>query len=156
MVHQGTFEGTFSERWMSYTFPRMKNCFIFEISDRIRVAFPSALTLYHLTEREPLLCHQKRTKRCFSGMWTPCTCCGTWAPPTLRRTKPMEKPYQGPHSHLFTVRLWQEEVGSEQSEWRGKVQQVSTGEAYYFRGWEALISLLLQMLAASEPPPKSS
>lgn len=68
----------------------------------------------------------------------------------------MEKPYQGPHSHLFTVRLWREEVGRGQSEWRGKVQQVSTGEAYYFRGWQALISLLLQMLAASEPPPKSS
>ena len=64
----------------------------------------------------------------------------------------MEKPYQGPHSHLFTVRLWREEVGSGQSEWRGKVQQVSTGEAHYFREWQALVSLLLQMLAASEPP----
>ena len=64
----------------------------------------------------------------------------------------MEKPYQGPHSHLFTVRLWREEVGSGQSEWRGKVQQVSNGEAYYFREWEALISLLIQMLSAGESP----
>ena len=67
----------------------------------------------------------------------------------------LEKPYQGPHSHLFTVRLWREEVGSGQSEWRGKVQQVSTGEAHYFREWEALISLFLQMLAASEAPPQT-
>jgi hypothetical protein len=65
----------------------------------------------------------------------------------------MEKPYQGPRSHLFTVRLWREEVGSGQSEWRGKVQQVSTGEAHYFREWETLVCLLLQMLTASGPPP---
>jgi hypothetical protein len=62
----------------------------------------------------------------------------------------MEKPYQGSNSHLFTVRLWREEVGAGQIEWRGKVQQVSNGEAYYFRKWSALISLLLQMLSAGE------
>ncbi len=62
----------------------------------------------------------------------------------------MEKPYQSYHSHLFTIRLWHEEVGSEQSEWRGKVQSVSTGEAHYFREWDALIAHILQMLSASE------
>ena len=62
----------------------------------------------------------------------------------------MEKSYQGPNSYLFTVRLWREAVGSGQSEWRGKVQQVNGGEAHYFREWEALISHLLQMLSASE------
>ncbi len=67
----------------------------------------------------------------------------------------MEKPYHSPHSHLFTVRLWLEEVESGRSEWRGKVQQVSTGEAHYFREWEALVSLLLKMLATSEPPPET-
>ena len=66
----------------------------------------------------------------------------------------MEKPHRGHHSHLFTVRLWLEEVGNGQSEWRGKVQQVSTGEAHYFRDWETLVSLFLQMLTASEPPPE--
>jgi len=66
----------------------------------------------------------------------------------------MEKPHRGHHSHLFTVRLWREEVGNGQSEWRGKVQQVSTGEAHYFREWETMVSLLLQMLTASEPPPE--
>ncbi len=67
----------------------------------------------------------------------------------------MEKPYQGPNSHLFTLRLWREEVATGQSEWRGKVQQVSNGEAYYFREWEALISLLIQMLSAGESPPET-
>jgi hypothetical protein len=62
----------------------------------------------------------------------------------------MDKLYQGPHSHLFTVRLWREEVGNGQIEWRGKVQQISTGETHYFREWSALISLFLQMLPASE------
>ena len=67
----------------------------------------------------------------------------------------LEKLYQGPNSHLFTVRLWREEVGSGQIEWRGKVQYVSTGEAHYFREWETLVSLLLQMLVASESPPEN-
>ncbi len=67
----------------------------------------------------------------------------------------LEKLYQGPNSHLFTVRLWREEVGSGQIEWRGKVQQVSTGEAHYFREWETLVSLLLLMLVASESPPEN-
>ena len=64
----------------------------------------------------------------------------------------MDKPYQDRNSHLFTVRLWREEVGTGQIEWRGKVQQVSNGEAYYFREWSALISLILQMLSAGESP----
>jgi hypothetical protein len=62
----------------------------------------------------------------------------------------MEKPYHGPNSQLFTLRVWREDVGSGQIEWRGKVQQVNSGEAHYFREWEALISHLLQMLSASE------
>ena len=67
----------------------------------------------------------------------------------------MDKPYQGPNSHLFTLRLWREEVAAGQSEWRGKVQQVNTGEAHYFHEWDALISLLIQMLSASAPPPET-
>jgi hypothetical protein len=67
----------------------------------------------------------------------------------------MEKPYQGPNSHLFTLRLWREEVATGQIEWRGKVQQVSTGEAHYFREWEVLISHLIQMFSASASPPET-
>lgn len=49
-------------------------------------------------------------------------------------------------SHLFTVRLWQEELGAGQTEWRGQVQHVLTGEAGYFRDWSTLVNLLLAML----------
>ena len=48
---------------------------------------------------------------------------------------------------LFTVRLWQEETGEDQAEWRGKVQALPGGEAYYFRDWSGLIGRLETMLA---------
>ena len=54
-------------------------------------------------------------------------------------------------SHLFTLRLWREELGSGETEWRGKVQHVTSGEARYFRDWPTLIAFLLQMLSDSEP-----
>ena len=67
----------------------------------------------------------------------------------------MDKPCQRPRSHLFTVRVWQEEVGKHQIEWRGRVQLVTSGEVRYFREWRALAPLLTAMLseldAISEP-----
>ena len=41
-------------------------------------------------------------------------------------------------SHLFMVRLWPEDLGSGQTDWRGKVQHVMSGEARYFRDWPTL------------------
>ncbi len=61
----------------------------------------------------------------------------------------MEMKRQQPLSHLFTVRLWQEELGNGQIELRGKVQHVSSGEARYFRDWPTLIAFLLALLSAS-------
>lgn len=49
-------------------------------------------------------------------------------------------------SHLFTVRLWQEELSDGQLEWRGKVQLLGENQVRYFRDWAALIPLLLSML----------
>jgi hypothetical protein len=49
-------------------------------------------------------------------------------------------------SHLFTVRLWAEDLGDGRAEWRGKVERVASGEARYFRDWSTLISLLVAML----------
>lgn len=51
-----------------------------------------------------------------------------------------------PRSHLFTVRVWQEEVGNDQTEWRGKVHLITNGNVRYFRGWEVLVPLLVTML----------
>jgi hypothetical protein len=62
----------------------------------------------------------------------------------------MDTPLQRPHSHLFTVRVWREEVGTNRSEWRGKVQLLSSGDVRYFREWADLVPLLLTMLSEFE------
>ena len=58
------------------------------------------------------------------------------------------------HSHLFVLRLWQENLGVGQVEWRGKVQQMAHGEAYYFRDWSGLITCLQQILGNQLGPTK--
>lgn len=63
----------------------------------------------------------------------------------------MKEPNQPPRSHLFTIRVWEEPIGAEQSEWRGKVQLLTNGDARYFRDWATLAPLLLTMLSESEP-----
>ena len=49
-------------------------------------------------------------------------------------------------THLFTLRMWPEALGDGQIEWRGKVQHVLSGQAHYFRDWDALIVYLQDML----------
>ena len=51
-----------------------------------------------------------------------------------------------PRSHLFTVRVWGEELTDDKREWRGKVQHVSSGEAFYFRHWSRLVEGLERWL----------
>lgn len=43
-----------------------------------------------------------------------------------------------PSSHLFTLRLWLEDLGGGQTDWRGKVQHVNSGETRYVRDWPTL------------------
>ena len=59
----------------------------------------------------------------------------------------MNEPSKPPHSHLFTVRVWQEDLGEGQTEWRGQVRLVISGDVRYFREWSALVPLLATMLA---------
>ncbi len=61
-----------------------------------------------------------------------------------------ERREQVRHSELFTVRLWQEDLGDNRTEWRGKVQHVQKGEAFYFREWSMRIAALLKMLSEPE------
>lgn len=63
----------------------------------------------------------------------------------------MDGQRQERRSHLFTVRLWQETLDTHQTEWRGKIQDVTSGEVYYFRNWEMLTTLLQTMLPTTEP-----
>jgi hypothetical protein len=54
-------------------------------------------------------------------------------------------------SQLFTVRLWAEDLGSGQTDWRGKVQHVTSGEARYFRDWPTLEAFLEELLHGIDP-----
>ncbi len=65
-----------------------------------------------------------------------------------------ERHEQVRRSELFTVRLWREDLGDNQIEWRGKVQHVQKGEAFYFCEWSMLIAALLKMLPEPEPHEK--
>ena len=62
----------------------------------------------------------------------------------------MDKTEHQLRTHLFTVRVWLEELGEEQAEWRGEVQYVVSGEMRYFRDWPTLVALLQAMLPKKE------
>ena len=61
-------------------------------------------------------------------------------------------------SHLFTVRIWCEELGEGRVEWRGKAQHALSGEARYFREWADLIAFVREQVgdqtASSAEVPK--
>jgi hypothetical protein len=54
------------------------------------------------------------------------------------------------HTHLFTLRLWCEELGQGQIEWRGRIKHLGSGEVRYFRDPRTLYAALLRMLASME------
>jgi hypothetical protein len=54
-------------------------------------------------------------------------------------------------SQLFTIRVWLEIDAEDQRQWRGKLHHVPSGEIRHFRGWAALIPLILDMLNRYTP-----
>lgn len=56
-----------------------------------------------------------------------------------------EQERQHPHSHLFTLRVWEEALGEGEAEWRGRVQEIVTGEMAYFRDWSGLVATLQRL-----------
>jgi hypothetical protein len=54
-------------------------------------------------------------------------------------------------SHLFMLRMWPEDLGSGQIDWRGRVQHVNSGEARYFRDWQALEAFVEGLLHRIDP-----
>src|SRR5437588_12308299 len=58
---------------------------------------------------------------------------------SVRRRAEMDMKQQQYDSQLFTVRVWLEELANGQTEWRGKVQHVTSGEVRYFRDWATLV-----------------
>ncbi len=51
-----------------------------------------------------------------------------------------------PNSQLFMLRLWQEDLGGGQTDFRCKVQHVSSGEVRYFRDWHTLEAFMEAIL----------
>lgn len=51
-------------------------------------------------------------------------------------------------SELFTIRIWPEELGEGQIEWRGRIQHALSGRTSYFREWSALLAFLAEFVAA--------
>ena len=49
-------------------------------------------------------------------------------------------------AHLFTLRLWHADTGDGRREWRGRLHHVGHDNVTYFRGWAALLPVLLAML----------
>src|SRR5260221_11578398 len=59
----------------------------------------------------------------------------------------METPNPHLRSYLFTVRVWQEEIGTDQVEWRGKVQLVTNRGVRYFWGGAGPAPLFLTIFS---------
>ena len=53
---------------------------------------------------------------------------------------------QRPRPHLFMVRVWLEDLGDGNTEWRGQVKHVLSGEVRYFREWKTLLAFLREAL----------
>ncbi len=51
-------------------------------------------------------------------------------------------------SHLFTLRVWQEDLGEGRAEWRGQIKYVLTGEMRYFRRCSELRAFMQTCLPA--------
>lgn len=66
----------------------------------------------------------------------------------MPKPPPVQDDREPVHAQLFMLRMWPEDLGEGQSEWRGKVQHVTSGEAHYFRDWPALVACLQEMLSA--------
>lgn len=49
---------------------------------------------------------------------------------------------QQTRSHLFTLRVWAEDVGNGRFEIRGVLKHVLTGETQHFRDWHTLSQLI--------------
>lgn len=64
----------------------------------------------------------------------------------------MKQMPRSPPAIMLTLRLWQEVIDAQHSEWRGEIKNVMTGEARYFRRWEELAEIVLSMLAGSGKP----
>jgi hypothetical protein len=54
--------------------------------------------------------------------------------------------------------MWPEDLGNGESEWRGKAQDIATGDSGYFRDWPGLIAVIQRALEQPLPlrPPQEA
>ena len=57
-------------------------------------------------------------------------------------------------SQLFMLRMWLEDLGNGQNDWRGKIQHVNSGEVRYFRDWATLEAFMEGLLRTTDPQDK--
>lgn len=79
-----------------------------------------------------------------------------------------EQERRHPTPHLFTLRMWEEALGEGKAEWRGRIQELSSGETAFFHDWPGLVATLTRLLnkpaerdgttagAAEAPEPEES
>lgn len=60
-----------------------------------------------------------------------------------------ERAVARPHSHLFTVRLWKQEVTGG-LEYHGSVREVTSGAFRTFRDWPELVAFMVDRLEDEE------
>ena len=53
---------------------------------------------------------------------------------------------------MFSLRVWQGELGHGRSELRGALTHVLTGKTGYFRDWTTLVRLIEPFVAPATPP----
>ena len=51
---------------------------------------------------------------------------------------------------MFLLRVWADQGSDGELVWRGRVQQIVSGETHSFDTWSMLIALLLRILLATE------
>ncbi len=62
---------------------------------------------------------------------------------------------QSRNPRQFLLRLWPEDLGNGEIEWRGKVQDIATGFSSYFRDWPGLVATIQKGLAQPRAVPES-
>ena len=48
---------------------------------------------------------------------------------------------------LFTIKLWQEALTEKQTEWRGKIQHIGSGDSSYFRDLSKMMDFITRRLS---------
>ncbi len=63
----------------------------------------------------------------------------------------MEERKRTDGTHVFSVRIWHEELGAGAQEWRGRVHDAESGENRYFRDWDTLLTFFQHALQSDQP-----